>query len=185
MKLIAVCVVCAVLFCGCGVQQQLDQALAFRQKMLQSEGCSFLCKITADYVEKLYTFTMECSFDKSGNMSFKVVEPDSISGITGTVDNRGGNLTFDEQALAFELLADGYITPVSAPWLMVKTVRGGYMESCSQESDTFRITFYDSYEENALQLDVWLDANQAPIRCEIVWQGRRILSLAVSSFSFV
>ena len=50
MKLIAVCVVCAVIFCGCGVQPQLDQAIEFRQKMLESVGCSFLCKITADYI---------------------------------------------------------------------------------------------------------------------------------------
>lgn len=184
MKLIAVFVLCAVLLCGCS-EKPLDQAIAFRQKMTESEGCSFLCEITADYVEKLYTFTMQCSFDKSGNMSFEVMEPDSISGITGTLDEKGGELTFDDQALAFELLADGYITPVSAPWLMIRTIRGGYMESCSQETDAYRITFCDSYKEDALQLDLWMDSGQMPARCEIIWQGRRILSLDVSSFSFL
>lgn len=184
MKRIAVGILCAVLLCGCS-GQQIDQAIAFRQKMVDSQGCSFLCKITADYTDKLYTFSMECSFDKAGNMTFAVTEPNSISGITGKVDNQGGNLTFDDQALAFELLADGYITPVSAPWLMVRTIRSGYIESCSQDTDSVRITFFDSYEEDPLQADLWLESNEMPVRCEFVWRGRRILSLDVSSFLFL
>ena len=184
MRLIALCVVCGILLCGCG-GEQLDEAMKFRQKVLESDGCTFQCEITADYLEKIYTFTMECSVDKAGNMSFQVIKPDSISGITGKIDQKGGKLTFDEQALGFELLADGYITPVSAPWLWMKTVRGGYIESCCYDDDYYRITCNDSYEEDALQVDMWLDADLVPARCEMVWQGRRILSLDVSNFSYL
>lgn len=185
MKFLAVCLFCAVLLCGCSPDHQLDQAMVFRQKIQESGGCSFQCSITADYLEKLYIFKMDCHFDSLGNMDFQVIEPQSISGITGRIDHEGGKLTFDEQALAFELLADGYITPVSAPWLMIKTVRSGYVAACGQDKETFRITFNDSYEEDALQLDVWIDSNCFPLRCELIWAGRRILSLDVSSFSYL
>lgn len=185
MRLIAACLFCAMLFCGCSTEHQLDQAIAFRQKMQNSEGCSFRCDITADYIDKLYTFKMDCNFDSLGNMKFQVIEPQSISGITGSVDHEGGKLIFDEQALAFDLLADGYVTPVSAPWLMVKTIRSGYIESCSHDKDTYHMTLNDSYEEGALQLEIWLDSDYFPMRCEMIWQGRRILSLDVNGFSYM
>ena len=35
----------------------------------------------------------------------------------------------------------------------------------------------DSYEENALNLDVWLDSEDIPQRADICYAGKRILSL--------
>ena len=185
MKKIAVCMIFCLLLCGCSGQQTINQAVDFRNRLTDSAGCKFICTITADYVEKLYSFTMDCGFDSAGNMTFSVIQPDSISGITGEIDQAGGKLTFDEQALAFELMADGYISPVSAPWLFIKTLRGGYIQSCSQEEDGFRITFNDTYSEEALQVDVWMNNESMPVFCEILWKGRRILSLEVSNFSYL
>ena len=185
MKIIAVYVLISLLLSGCTGQQQMDSAMAFRQKMTEGAGCGFLCTVTADYGDKLYTFSMDCSFDNAGNMTFSVVKPESISGITGTIGHDGGKLTFDDQALAFELLADGYISPVSAPWFFVKTVRGGFVQSCSQDGANTRITFLDTFTEEALQTDVWMDPVNIPLHCEILWQGRRILSLEVSNFSYL
>lgn len=185
MKNIAVCMILCMLLCGCSGKQQIEQAVDFRNRLTSSAGCKFVCTTTADYVEKLYSFTMDCSFDSAGNMTFSVIHPDSISGISGEIDQAGGKLTFDEQALAFELMADGYITPVGAPWLFVKTLRSGYIQSCSQEEDGFRITYNDSYKEEALQVDVWMNKELVPVFCEILWKGRRILSLEVSNFSYL
>ncbi len=183
MKKIAVCLLCFLMLCGCGDTSQTDSALSLREKVLKSNGCTFDCRIVADYSEKLFTFAMSCSFDSSGNMSFTVSEPESISGITGRIDQEGGKLTFDEQALVFSMLADGYITPVSAPWVFMKSLRGGYINACGKEENGYRITIHDSYEENALQLDIWTDLNNTPVHGEILWLGRRILSIDVSNFS--
>lgn len=159
--------------------------MALRERLLQSNGYSFEAEITADYGDKIYEFSMLCTVDKSGNLMFSVTEPESISGISGTISGSGGRLTFDDTALTFELLADGEVSPVSAPWLLVRTLLGGYLSSCGTDGDDLRLTIDDSYEEDALQLDVWLDSDDLPDRAEILWQGRRVLSLDVEDFTFV
>ena len=41
---------------------------------------------------------------------------------------------------------------------------------------------YDSYEEQALRLDFWLDSLNEPTHCEILWEGKRVLSVDVEKF---
>ena len=72
---------------------------------------------------------MDCKADSSGNLTFTVVKPETISGITGTLSGDGGNLTFDDTALHFELMAENQLSPVSAPWILIKTLRNGYITS--------------------------------------------------------
>ena len=117
--------VCLVLFLtGCaGVDDSLDRAMALRAKLLASQGVRFDAEITADYGDSTYTFSMTCSSDNQGNVSFAVVQPESIAGISGTVSAEGGKLTFDDKILAFDILADGLISPVSGPWVMMETLR--------------------------------------------------------------
>ena len=118
-------------------------------------------------------------------MSFCVIEPAGISGITGKVHAKGGELTFDDSALAFPLLADGYISPVSAPWVFMKALRSGYIDSCGTVEEGFYILLNDSFEENPIQVDVYTNTDFIPIRTEMVWKGKRVLSIDVSNFSCV
>ena len=48
-----------------------------------------------------------------------------------------------------------------------------------------RVTIHDSYEEDALMLDIWLDGNNLPARAEILWDGRRILTVEVENFEYL
>ena len=118
-------------------------------------------------------------------MTFTVQQPEAIAGITGTVSATGGKLTFDKEALAFEWMADGQITPVAAPWVLMHTLRSGYLTSCGREGEILRMAIDDSYADDALHLDIWLDEQDLPKYAEILWQGRRILSIKVKNFQFV
>ena len=185
MKRIISVVCLLVLLTGCAnAGASLDRAMALRAKLL-SQAVSFDAEITADYGDRLYTFSMACQVDAQGKLTFTVQEPLSIAGITGSVEAAGGKLTFDGQALSFALLADDQVTPVSAPWLLIRTLRSGYLTSCGEEGGKVRVAIDDSYEEDALHLDIWLDENDSPQRGEILWQGRRILSVSVTNFVFV
>ena len=185
MKRVVVLIMAVLLLCGCASgDAQMERALTLRGK-LQRAAVSFDAEIVADYGDKTYTFSMNCQSDATGNLKFTVTEPQTIEGITGTVTKGTGKLTFDDKVLAFDVLADGLISPVSGPWVMVETLRGGYLTSCAQEGDGLRLTIDDSYAEKALHLEVWLDGQDLPKYCEVFWNGRRLLSMTVTSFTFV
>ena len=170
------------LLAGCSdTNAELERAMQLRAAMIAKTVC-FDCTVTADYGDVSYTFCMRCSVDTAGNLTFEVTKPETIAGISGSVSATGGKLTFDDVALAFELMADGQLTPVSAPWILVRTLRSGYLTSCGMEGELLRVSIDDSYNEDALHLDIWVNGEDQPTLAEIYWQGRRLLSVTVENF---
>ena len=182
MKRLWALVIAVIFLVGCaGEDGQLDRAMNLRAQM-NAKTVSFDARVVADYGDETYEFAMECSCGPDGELRFTVKEPQTISGITGAVSATGGKLTFDDTALAFELMADGQLNPVSAPWVLMKTLRGGYLTSCCQEEGMLRVSIDDSYEDDALHLEIWLDEADCPKEAEIYWQGRRLLTVSVTNF---
>lgn len=162
----------------------MEEALTIRNRLLSS-GCSFRCEITADYIDTVEVFTLDCTTTDNGGLSFSVVEPESISGVAGSVSGGEGALTFDDVVLAFPLMADDRISPVSAPWLLISTLRSGYITACAREGEGLRLTIDDSYADDALTLEVWTDGEGNPTAGEISWQGRRVVSMTVEDFAYL
>lgn len=185
MKKILLAICAAVMLCGCsGSNELLDRAMNIRAELIASQ-IRFDAQVTADYGDKSYTFGMACTAQTDGTLDFEVTEPETIAGITGSISATGGKLSFDDVALAFELMADEQLSPVSAPWILVKTLRSGYLTSCNEEEGLLRLAIDDSYEEDALHLDIWLDGQDLPKYAEVYWQGRRLLTVTVSNFTYV
>lgn len=185
MKRILCMLLVALLLTGCsGGSDEMDRAMTMRAKLL-AQSVSFDAAVTADYGDAVHTFAMACRSDTQGNVTFTVTQPETIAGITGSISAVGGKLTFDDQALSFALLADGQLSPVSGPWILMRALRSGYLTSCGTEGENLRLSVDDSYADDALHLDVWLGEGDLPIRGEILWKGRRLLSVEVKSFTFV
>lgn len=184
-RLTAIFVVLALLS-GCNNENsKIDKVMSLRESVLSSDSCSFSVQIIADYPEESYDFSMDCTSDDEGNIDFCVTAPNTITGITGTLSQEGGKLTFDDKYLVFAPLADGLITPVSAPWIFLNTLRSGYISGCSEDENGLMVVFNDCYQEGPLDLILTLDNNEMPISAEIVWQGRRIVTIIVINFTIV
>ena len=172
-----------VILTGCtGKRAEMDRAMTLRADLLGSEGCSFTAHLTADYGDAIQKFTLYCEGRNNGDLGFRVEEPESIAGITGRFKGSEGALTFDDAVLAFPMLVDGQVTPVSGPWIFLKTLLGGYLTACAQEAEYLHLTVNDSYEEDALQLEIWLNEANIPVRGEIIYDGRRILTMEIENF---
>ncbi len=183
MKKLAGLLCLAVLLSGCGSKPgELDKGMELRSKLLSAERVTFDAEIIADYGDKVHTFSMTCQSDSLGNLEFTVTQPETIAGISGRVGQKGGALIFDETALYFDLMADGTLSPVSAPWILLKALCGGYLTSACTEDGTIRLTVDDSYESDALTLDIWLNEGDFPARAEILHAGRKILGLKITNF---
>lgn len=174
-----------VMLTGCGAKDaELDRAMALRAKLLGA-CCSFDAEITADYGSSIQTFRVYCEGNTQGDLGFLVTAPESISGITGRIESGEGKISFQDTALAFPLLAEEQLSPASSPWIFWNTLRGGYLTAAGMEDDLLRLTIDESYEEDALTVDIWLDESDNPIRAEILYDGRRILTLTIENFQIV
>ena len=163
----------------------MDAGLSLRSGILSATGCTFDATVTADYGNQTYTFAMGCEFDAHGNLTFTVRSPQTIAGISGTVGTEGGALRFDDTALSFPLLADEQLSPVSAPWVFMKTLRSGFMTSAGEDGGLLRLIIDETYEEKTVTAHVWLDENTIPVQADLYWDGRRILILEVINFQIL
>lgn len=186
MKKLGLCLLLMLLLAGCSEgPEPIRRGMELRTRLLRSSSVSFDADITADYGDKTCQFSMACRSDGQGNIAFTVTAPETLSGITGRISEEGGELTFDSVALHFELLTDGQLSPVSAPWIFMKTLRGGYLTSACQQEEGLRLTVDDSYEDDALTADIFLDEQDLPMQAEILYDGRRILTLAVRNMAIL
>lgn len=175
------------ILCGCGktAESHMGEALDFRAKLQGAGGCSFHTEITADYGDTVYTFSVACTTEEDGDLTFTVESPETIAGITGTVESEGGKLTFDDTALAFELLADGKVSPVTAPYVVTESWRTGYITAAGREERGLRMTVDSSFEEKPLTVETWLDGEKGvPIFSEVCYNGQRILTLTIWNFQY-
>lgn len=175
-----------VMLCGCGKKNEtLDEALRFRDRLLGGSGCSFDSEITADYGDEVQCFSLSLSADAKGDATFLVTEPEAIRGISGTIKQTGAAFTFDDAIVAFPMLADGQIAPVAAPWIVLNSLRCGYISSAGREGEATRLTLLDSFEDETLMIDVWFDEQWLPVRGEILYKDVKILTLLLENFTIV
>ena len=60
MKKFAAAVAVLVFLTGCsGGSKEMQRGLDLRSELLKASECRFSCEITADYSDKVYTFSME------------------------------------------------------------------------------------------------------------------------------
>lgn len=186
MRRIVILFVAMIMLSGCsGKGNDLQYAKDLRSKLQSADALSFEAQITADYGKEIYTFLLKCEAVQQGDIHFEVLEPESISGIAGKISGESGEITFDDKVLAFNTLADGYISPVSSPWVMINSLKSGYITSCGQAEDDYRISLNDSYADDALQLDVWVDSKGDLKQCDIFYKERRCLTIVVKNFTYL
>lgn len=182
MKRMLIIFIAVIFLSGCTKQKTcLDQAVEMREQLLGGNGCTFKAILTADYQDVIYTFAMYCSADREGNVGFSVISPDTISGISGTLSENGGELQFDEQALLFEAIADGLISPICAPWIFLNILRSGYIDGCAEEADGLFIQYTDSYHDEIIKVNVTTEG-LIPVRGEIIWNEQRIMTIVVEDY---
>ena len=176
---------CLLLLTACSADNDaMDSGMQFRELILSSEGCRFNCRIRTDFGDGEYTFDLSCETDKEGRMQFLVLSPEIISGICGYIDQGSGKITYNETVLSFPLLAEGAVSPVSAPWLFFKILTGGYIQAAGEDGEYVRLTVDDTFQSEDIVLELWL-RDTTPEYAEIVWQGRNVVCITISEFRFL
>ena len=168
---------------GCsGPDPAMEAALDLRSRCLASPAIRFRAEIRADYITGFEEFTLDCETSPDGAVSFRVASPEEIADICGTVRRDEGTVEFDGAVLAYPLMAQERLSPLSGPWVVMKAIRSGCIIAAGQEGELTRVTIDDSYADNALTVDVWLEDGQV-IQAEVAWEGLRCLVMTFDDFS--
>ncbi len=161
----------------------MEQAITFRGKLISGDGCSFRAQITADYGQEVQHFTLACDADMEGMVSFCVVEPDTIEGITGKMEGEKGTVTYDGLQLAFPLMVYDQISPVAAPALTVACWMKEFILSAGISEDIYRVSYEKKINGKDLLIDTYFE-NDIPISAELCYNGYRIVNINITDFSF-
>lgn len=160
----------------------LAPAIKFRAALSQAGGCSFQAAVTADFGDTVQNFSMDCRTDAEGTAEWVLTAPETLAGISATVSDAGGTVTYDGMAVEFGLLANGNVIPAAAPSLAASCWAQEYIASAGEENGRYRVTYEKDFDEKRLIVDTWFE-NGVPICAEVCYNNQRILKLTISEFS--
>ena len=184
-RLTILVLVFSLILSGCApASDYLEPGLQLRDKLLNANCCKFVAKIRASFDDAQYTFSLSCQADPKGTLTFSVISPEVIADISGVIEKGSGKLTFDDKLLAFPMLADGELSPISAPWVFYNAILSGYIRAAGQEEEFIRISIDDTLQGENLCVEVWFKED-TPVYAEVIWQGKNILSISISGFEIL
>lgn len=178
--IVVVCLFLLLAGCGGSRREPTQQALDFRNAMMEADACSFTARVTADFGEQVYGFTLACTH-ADGSTKLEVTEPEAIAGIKAVVAGRDACLEFDGVSLELGLLADGRISAVAAPWLLCQCWEGEYIAYAGADAEEQRVTYLRGYEDDQVTVDTWF-RDQVPTYAEVVYDNTRCLTVEITDF---
>lgn len=177
-------VVSLLLLSGCGWQKYpMQPALDLRTALLE-RGCRFTAEVCANYGSDRFEWTVDCSCAPDGAVELTIVAPDSIAGITASVDAQGEQLSFEGTGVTFGLLADGQIAPVSLPQVLTGCWRSEYIREAGFDDDYTTAVYVMGYDEKEVVAEQWLDETGTPVYADLWHGGENIASVRISEFQY-
>lgn len=171
------------MFSGCNGSQEIQgDFMTFRNSLSQKDQCTYICVVTANYEDYQSTFMLDCSADTEGSVSFAVRYPYSISGITGQINAEGGDIHFDDQILTFPLLADGLISPVSAPWIFFDSLKNGYVLTVGEYDEETYVTLENTFKEYTYRIEIVMNSDKIPVSAIVYWKDRDFMQIKIEQF---
>lgn len=166
-----------------------EQALAIRGEYLAADGCTAKLKVTADYGQRVYTYTVDVTV-ADGESVLTVTAPEELAGITARLTDGDSQLEYDGAVLETGPLSSDGLTPLSAVPALLDSARSGFIDSCTQERlgerDTLRVLCRDPElpAGQGRETTLWFDAaTRALVRGEIALDGYRVILCEFEEFA--
>lgn len=171
------------------VAQEL--ALTVRTAYAAADGCIGQLDITADYGQRVYTYTVALAADSEETV-LTVMRPEEIAGIVARVKPGESWMEYDGATLETGPLSEDGLSPLSAVPALLETARSGFMDSCTMEllgeQQTLRVYCRDpaGTAGEGIETVLWFDADScALVRGEILSDGYRVILCEFTEFTLI
>ena len=174
---------------GTGGNGPQEQALTIRGEYLAAKGCGARLNVTADYGQRVYTYTVDVT-STAEELVLSVVAPKEVAGVTAHLVGGDSRLEYDAAVLETGPLALDGLTPLDAVPALLETARSGFMDSCAVEllgeQETLRVAYLDPDipAGQGRQTNLWFDAQtHAMLQGEILMDGYRVILCEFEQFA--
>lgn len=181
-KLLAVLMLPLLLLGACSGEQEMDAPMEFRAKLLAQGGCGFTAQMQVDVSRRVCALTLQCRCDADGPAEITVLAPETIEGISATLESAGGVLHFDTVAVDFGLAAEDRLAPIALPALLTAHWASAYISAAGSEDGLLRVCYADDTDTLDLSVDTWFDADNCPVYAEIALDGTVFAELTLTDF---
>ncbi len=175
--LLVLTITTALMLSACGAERMTENAAQrVRREFSEAESVTMNVKLTADYGEKVYDFTLRFTGTEK-DCRIELTSPEELRGLAAVMDDDGERLVFEGVAFETGGLFGDDVTPAAAVPLMIKTWKTGYASERSRETIDGRKTEALSYDLESGKLKTWFDFDTLlPIKTEISENGRVVLT---------
>ena len=139
--------------------------------------------LTADYGERVYTYTVDLSADaQAGTMT--VTEPENIAGTVLQWSDGSTRLSCEDVTLETGPLSDT-LSPAQTVPVLLSCWQDGQLLACGWEDDNSLLCAQLEHpEDDSLTASCWFDADTLALRrCELAQDGQTVLTMNLSSFA--
>ncbi|SMC45582.1 hypothetical protein [Papillibacter cinnamivorans] len=175
---------------GCTGGSPGEKTRQVRETYTGAEGFVMTAKVTADYGERVYEYTLRYTYVKDGDGQIEVLEPELIAGIQAVVREDGLELIYDGASLETGRLSGDGLTPMDALPAMVRAWKEWAATEEGAETlgktKTLRITFEtESSDGDPIVHSAWFDEESyIPLQAETSVEDFTVIRCEVTEFEF-
>lgn len=181
-----------VLLAGCGRDSGTDRgaeelALEIRTEYIGMTALSAGLEVTADYGERVYTYSMALAWDQKEGTTLTLTAPEEVAGVTLQAKDGETALEYDGVRLETGPLSEEGLSPVDAVPALLRQVREGFIaESCVEqleEKEALRVCYRapEARPGTGTETTVWFDtASHILLRAEVAADGFTVLQCVFS-----
>ena len=169
---------------GCGDAAKPEDAVREMRTLYQNaESVSGVADITADYGQRVYTYTAAVEGTASAG-TLTVQAPENIAGTVIQWAEDATALTYEETTLETGTLSESSLSPADAIPAVLASCRAGALVECAWEEDGGVLyAALENPEDESVTVSCWFDAeNYVLQRTELAEDGTTVLTLVFSDF---
>lgn len=176
---------------GKGAGNEAEELLnRTRTRYLEMTGCSGHADITADYGQRVYTYGVDFSWQKDGEVLLTLTAPENVAGTAAHIAGGETALEYDGVMMATGPLDSAGLTPIDAIPALLAYTREGYMAEYALEdwdgAQRLVVICRDPGEEpgQGVEAQLWFDpAMGALLRGEVSEGGYTVIQCDFTSFT--
>ena len=188
-----IALVCALALSGCvGEQADNDLALELRSQFLAMTGYSGSMTMTADYGERVYSYSVDFNANEEDGLTLTLTAPEEVAGVTARIAAGETYLEYDGVQVETGPLNPAGLSPMDALPALLDAVRSGYIAETNSERagerETLRLCCRDPEKQpgEGLETVLWFDKEQKTLlRGELRQDGAAVLQCEFSSFDII